>query len=172
MPSEFEKSDKRILDEICFGFFQPYKLAGMGEPWASKLDETLMLLKTEGIGAILTLTEEDPYGERYRDTGLLHHHEPIDDCEPPSSFDSMDRAVAFIDGSLAQDCGVAVHCLEGRGRTGTVLAAWVGLKEKLDQPAAVERVYAGRFHTIITPSQRAFLEQYLNAKGKPHTMTR
>jgi len=161
-----KKPDKDILCEIRFGFIHPYKLAGMAEPWAAKVDETLEALKGKGIGAILTLTEDNPYGKRYRNAGLLHHHEPVNDCEPPPSIESMERAVTFIDDSLSRDCAVAVHCLEGRGRTGMVLAAWVGLKEELDSEAAVDRMYKARFHTIITPSQRNFLDKYLNGKNE------
>ena len=161
---EIEESDD-ILAEIRFEFFHPYKIAAMGEPWAMKVDRTLQLLKENGIGAILTLTEDDPYGERYEAAGFIHHHEPIEDCEPPT-IGAMNRIIKFINSCLAGNHAVAVHCLEGRGRTGTVLAAWVGLKESLDVPQAIERVYKARFHTVITPSQRTFLVAYLNRKNK------
>ena len=165
-----EKEDKpevhaeNILAEIRFEYFPSYKLAGMAEPWAMKVNRTLQLLKENGIGAILTLTEDDLYGKKYLRAGLLHHHEPIEDCEPPT-VEAMDRAIRFIDSCIAQNRAVAVHCLEGRGRTGVVLAAWVGLKESLDAAQAVERVYKGRRECVITPSQRDFLQKYLNGKN-------
>jgi atypical dual specificity phosphatase len=74
----------------------------------------------------------------------------------------MDRAMRFIDNCLEEGRGVAVHCMEGRGRTGTVLAAWLGRKESLSPQDAIRRMYDLRDHTIITPTQRAFLERYLN----------
>jgi atypical dual specificity phosphatase len=158
-------TNRQILDEIRFAYLHSYRVAGMSEPWSMKMERTLTLLKDQGIGAILTLTEDNLYGTDYRAAGFLHHHEPIEDCEPPST-DGMDRALAFINDCLEEGHGVAVHCLEGRGRTGTVLGAWLGLRETLSPQDAIRRVYDLRERTIITPSQRAFLHRYLNGTGR------
>ena len=158
-------NDLQILEEIRFGFLHPYNVAGMGEPWSMKIDQTHRFLQSQGIRAVLTLTEDDLYGERHRIAGFLCHHEPIDDCEPPSAA-GMDRAVGFIDTCLEKRFGVAVHCLEGRGRTGTVLGAWIGLKESLDPESAIKRIFELRPYTVLTPSQRSFLYRYL---GIPRT---
>ncbi len=151
-----------ILSEIRFGYLYPYKLAGMGEPWIEKMPDTHTLLKQKGISAILTLTEEDTYGALHKKAGFLHFHEPINDCEPPS-VEGMNRALDFIDTCLDRDAGVAVHCLEGRGRTGTILCAWLGIKEQLLPEQAIERINTLRFHTVLTPSQKSFLTEYLGA---------
>ncbi len=157
-----------VLKEIRFGYLDPYRVAGMSEPWSLKMETTLCLLKEEGIGAILTLTEDNLYGTEYRAAGFVNHHEPIEDCEPPS-MEGMDRAIGFINNCLEEGYGVAVHCLEGRGRTGTVLGAWLGLEESLGPQDAIKRVYELREHTIITPTQRSFLHQYLRDKrGTEH----
>jgi atypical dual specificity phosphatase len=153
-------NNDKILEEIRFGFLSPYKIAGMGEPWSMKLDLTFQLLKQKGIGAILTLTEDDLYGPDYVKSGFIHHHEPIDDCEPPDNG-GMDRAIGFIDSSLKNNIGVSIHCYEGRGRTGTILCGWIGLKESLEFEDALKRLYELRPHNVITPSQRAFLSDYL-----------
>jgi len=152
----------QILDEIRFSYLHTYRVAGMSEPWSTKMAPTLALLKEQGIGAILTLTEDNLYGEEYTAAGFLNHHEPIDDCEPPS-MEGMDRAIGFINNCLDEGHGVAVHCLEGRGRTGTVLAAWLGCEESLSPQDAIRRMYDLREHTIITPTQRSFLDRYLSA---------
>ncbi len=154
--------DHPVLREIGFGYLLPYRVAGMAEPWVAKMETTLRLLREAGIGAILSLTEENLYGGRYLAAGFRHHHEPIEDCEPPSP-EGMDRAIAFIESCLGEGQGVAVHCLEGRGRTATVLAAWLARRESLDVQEAIRRLVAARERTAITPSQRAFLERYLEA---------
>lgn len=153
--------DSRILTEIRFGFLHPYEVAGMGEPWHIKMKDTYRLLASQGIGAILTLTEEDLYGDLHRAAGFCHRHEPIDDTKPPTT-EGMDRALAFIDGCLGKDRGVAVHCQEGRGRTGTVLCGWIALKESLSPQEAIIRIHELRYDTVLTASQRAFLLEYID----------
>lgn len=162
---EISQFELRILKDIRFCFLHPYSVAGMGEPWSMKLEETQQILKKQGIDAILTLTEDDPYGKLHREAGFAHHHEPVDDCEPPST-EGMNRAIEFINSFLEKDIGVAVHCLEGRGRTGTILCAWIGLKESLSPEQAIRRIHELMIHAVITPSQRSFLKQYLvNSSG-------
>ena len=163
MIKDKNKPDREILDEIRFSFLHPYKVAGMAEPWLEKIGPTLELLRDRNIGAILTLTEDDLYGSRYMDAGFLHHHEPINDCEAPS-FKGMDGAVSFIDSTLAKGFGVAVHCLEGRGRTGTVLCAWLAIKESLEADEAIKRIHEMREYTVITDAQREFLNRYIKKK--------
>lgn len=153
-------SDLQILSEIRFGFLYPYKLAGMGEPWVSRIKRTFHLLKEEGIGAIVTLTEDNIYEDYYRESGFIQLHEPVDDYDAPS-FEGMDRMLLFIESCLNKDIGVAVHCAEGRGRTGTVLGAWLARKESLSPKDAIKRLYELRIHTALSPSQREFLHEYL-----------
>ena len=156
-----DNTDLMILSEIRFGFLHTYRVAGMGEPWSMKIDKTLQLLRDQGIGAILTLTEDDLYGKRYQDAGFLHFHEPIDDARAPT-MEGMDRSIEFINSSLQKDMGVVVHCVEGRGRTGIVLCAWLGLTEGLGPKGAILRVFELRSHTVLSPVQRSFIYQYLD----------
>ena len=152
-------SDK-CLARIFFGFVGTYRVAGMGEPWCAMLDKTFALLKQGKIGAILTLTEDDPFGHDYEVVGFAHHHEPIDDAEAPD-MPAMDRALEFIDAQIAKDHGVAVHCLEGRGRTGAVLCAWLAKTEGLNTQNAIARVRTLRPITALSLSQKAFLSSYI-----------
>ncbi len=148
------------LARIIFGFVGPYPIAGMGEPWHSYQDQTFALLKQAGIGAVLTLTEDDPFGQAYTDAGFLHLHEPIDDAYPPDP-PALERALAFIDSALAQNHGTAVHCLEGRGRTGVVLCAWLAKKEGLGPLDAIARLRNLRPFTALSPEQKDFLLSFL-----------
>jgi atypical dual specificity phosphatase len=149
-----------LIAELHFGFLGPYRVAGMGEPWSMKMEDTHWFLREQGLGAILTLTEDDLYGARHRAAGFLHWHEPVDDTEPPGRA-GMSRALDFIDACLKKETGVAVHCMEGRGRTGTVLCAWLGVTEALGAEDAVRRIFTLRPCTVLTPRQRSFLHQYL-----------
>jgi len=149
-----------LIDELRFGFVGPYRVAGMGEPWLGKMDTTHRFLRGQGVGAILTLTEDDLYGARHRAAGFRHLHEPVEDTEPPDRG-GLGRALRFIDGCLEQGTGVVVHCMEGRGRTGTVLCAWLAARERLEAKEAVRRIHALRPCTVLSPTQRAFLFRVL-----------
>ena len=149
-----------LLDQILFGLLGSYKVAGMGEPWKGKIRETLEALQENGIGSILTLTEEDYLEREYLAAGFLHLHAPIDDYEAPRP-ETLAMAVDFMENCLAQGVGVAAHCLEGRGRTGTVLAAWLARKEGLDGAEAILRVRSLRPVTALSPAQKQFLLDYL-----------
>ncbi len=161
MNNDWTSADLQILNETRFGFLGSYRVAGMGEPWSFKLERTFQLLKEMKIGAVLTLTEDDLYAQEYSKTGFVHLHEPIEDCEPPTVA-GMNRAIKFINSSLKKDLGVAVHCFEGRGRTGLVLGAWLGLHESLTPQEVLTKIYKLRVHSVITPSQRLFLARYLS----------
>lgn len=149
-----------LIKELRFGFVGDYPVAGMGEPWASKMEITHELLRSQGVGGILTLTEDDLYGRKHLEAGFLHFHEPVNDCEPPAP-EAMERALGFIDRCLARGTKVAVHCFEGRGRTGTVLTAWLAKEEGLGAAEAIHRIHELRRHTVLTPSQREFLFTFL-----------
>ncbi|MFO7965452.1 MAG: dual specificity protein phosphatase family protein [Desulfobacterales bacterium] len=150
-----------IMKELRFGFIGDYPVAGMGEPWASKIAGTHRLLRQAGIGAILCLTEEDLYGRRHVSAGFRYGHIPVEDTRPPA-LEAMEQAVSFIDHCLENGTGVAVHCLEGRGRTGTVLCGWLGMRESLNAANAVTRIRRLRPETVLTPTQKDFLVQFLD----------
>jgi len=154
-----------LAQDLRFGFLGPYRVAGMGEPWAERMGATHRFLREQGIGAILTLTEDDLYGARHRAAGFRHLHEPVEDTEPPGP-EGLRRALAFVDGCLALGTGVAVHCMEGRGRTGTVLCAWVAARESLGPEEAVRRIHGLRPCTVLSPAQRAFLFRVLEDGGR------
>lgn len=150
-----------LLQKIHFGFLPPYRVAGMGEPWMETMPRVHADLKAQGIGAILTLTEDNLYGDHHLRAGFRLHHEPMDDGEAPAAA-ALERAVAFIDFALEKGEGVAVHCLEGRGRTGTVLGAWLAARENLAGEDAILRLRSLRPYTALSLSQKSFLLDYLD----------
>jgi atypical dual specificity phosphatase len=88
------------------------------------LDEDLAWLRTEGVGAVLSLTETPlPAGALERH-GLAGLHLPVDDLTPPTPL-QLEHALGFIDEQMARGHAIAVHCLMGQGRTGTVLGAYL-----------------------------------------------
>lgn len=97
---------------------------GDAEAATQALDDDLAWLRGRGIGAVLSLTETPLTAGALTRHGLEGLHLPVDDLTAPTP-EQLDRALGFIDRQRARGRAVAVHCLVGQGRTGTVLAAYL-----------------------------------------------
>ena len=121
-----------VIDNVLAGCSRP----GVGRD--ADVDRDLSALRRHGIGALLTLTETGlPRGalERHGIRGL---HLPVDDFHAPTTTQMLD-ALAFLDDARAAGTAVAVHCLAGQGRTGTVLAAYL-IRGGLSSEQAINEV--------------------------------
>src|SRR4051812_20376522 len=114
-----------------FYWLVPNVLAGCGRPGyrgrsgtVEMLNADLAWLRQQGIGAILSMTESPLDAELLAQHGFDVLHLPVIDMTPPEP-DQIAAALAFIDGHRAHGRPVAVHCLMGQGRTGTILAAYL-----------------------------------------------
>ena len=102
------------------------ELAGCSRPGGrggGTLDADLDWLATQGIAAVVSLTEEPLTAGACAQHGLAELHLAVVDLTPPEP-EQIAAALEFIDWQLAHDRPVVVHCLVGQGRTGTVLAAY------------------------------------------------
>src|SRR5262249_47054677 len=88
------------------------------------LDADLDFLREQGVGAVLTLTETPLAEEALERAGLDSLHIPIVDMAAPSPL-QFEHALRFIDEQRGLGRRVAVHCLMGQGRTGSILAAYL-----------------------------------------------
>ncbi len=86
------------------------------------LDADLCWLRGKGIHALLSLTETPLDARTLHRSGFAALHLPVADLHAPTPA-QLHYALAFIDAQHVQGRAVAVHCLMGQGRTGTVLAA-------------------------------------------------
>jgi len=98
------------------------ELPGPAAEYAA-LDSDLAWLRRQGIHAVLSLTETPLAEDVVARHGLETLHLPVPDLTAPTPEQLM-RALLFIDTQRAHGRAVAVHCLVGEGRTGTVLAAY------------------------------------------------
>ncbi|MDA4125272.1 MAG: dual specificity protein phosphatase family protein [Thaumarchaeota archaeon] len=108
-----------------FVWIEKCRLAGSGYPASRSQVEWIA---DQGIGVILTLTEDALPAAWAQGLSIVTHHIPMNDHAAPGAA-ALDAAVSFIRGQLEQGESVLVHCLAGEGRTGCVLAAYL-IKEK------------------------------------------
>lgn len=97
--------------------------------------------------------------ERAAVLGVTVERRPIADMHPPESIEAMDAIVAWLD--RARTLGdVAVACMGGVGRTGTV-AACALVAAGWSSSDAVAEVRRVRHPTAVeTPAQMAFVSAY------------
>jgi|SRR5579883_552105 atypical dual specificity phosphatase len=117
-----------LVDGVLAGCSRPGGRGriGMGDatPDLRALAADLDWLRERGIGALLSLTETPLDGETLAASGIEALHLPIADLAPPTPQQFFE-ALEFIDRQRAQGRSVAVHCLMGQGRTGSILAAYL-----------------------------------------------
>ncbi|HEX6777849.1 MAG TPA: dual specificity protein phosphatase family protein [Ktedonobacterales bacterium] len=138
------------------------RFGGESDALLEKLDEDLAWLKQQGIGAVLSLTETPLSEDALARHGLEGLHEPVDDFHAPTPAQLM-RALEFIDWQRAQNRGVAVHCLMGQGRTGTVLAAYL-IRAGSSAEAAIQQLRAICPGAIGSQVQERALEDFARSR--------
>ena len=134
------------------------RVAAMPMPWPDEIDE----LPSHGVRGVLSLTERRPPGLPRE--GLRHLHLPVRDFTAPTQ-EQLTRAVAFMDGVLADGGAVVVHCAGGLGRTGTVIAAWL-VRHGWTAEAAVGEVRRRRPGSVETHEQEQAILRFARPGGE------
>ncbi|MCS6768693.1 MAG: dual specificity protein phosphatase family protein [Candidatus Nitrosocaldus sp.] len=130
-------------------------LAGSARPMS--VQEMEWVKQICGIRSIVSVIEE-PLPDAWLD-GIEYLHIPTLDGTAPDIGD-MDRAVEFIRRSMTNGRPVLVHCAAGKGRTGTILAAYMIKYEGLSAVDAIGRVRSMRPGSIQSSSQEMALLLY------------
>ncbi|RXN01109.1 Dual specificity protein phosphatase 23, partial [Acipenser ruthenus] len=138
-----------------FSWVEPNKLAGMALP---RMPAHYQYLLDNGIQHLVTLCERKP---PYHDTcpGVtLHHIRIMDFCSP--TMDQIKRFLAIVEEANAKGEGVAVHCLHGHGRTGTMLACYLVKNRKITGVDAIHEIRRLRHGSIETQDQEKTVVQF------------
>ena len=113
-------------------------------------------LRRQDVSAVLTLTEHAlPPAFLH---GFVSRHIPIRDFSAPR-IHQLHQCVQFLDECTDQGLSPVVHCTMGRGRTGTVLAAWL-IAHGTSVSDAIDEVRAVRDGAIETESQESILYDF------------
>lgn len=138
-----------------FVWVEKGRLAASGYP-ASR--QQLVWVRNAGIDSVLTLTEKPLPVEWFSGLGLNVMHVPMKDHAPPS-VQSLEAAVARVEGELEAGRTVLVHCLAGVGRTMCVISAYLMKSRSMTVAQALEfvrRIKPGS----VEPSQEDSLLKY------------
>lgn len=122
-----------------FRWLVPGRIAGCAKPGVvSPVDHDLALLKRMGITLLINLTEHDFPADALARHGLKGFAVKIEDRRaPPLLWAKL--LLAKMERFLRDGENIAVHCLAGLGRTGTVLCGWL-IREGLTAEEALRRL--------------------------------
>lgn len=142
----------------------PGKLAGVRKPTADEILE----LQTAGVGAIVSVMDDHTNLDLYEQVGIPHRWLPTQGGTPPG-LEQIQELQDFVDEQNGLGHGVAVHCSNGRRRTGTMLAAYL-IQSGLDFDQAMQKLLAAKPDVDLRDAQVKFL-QLLATKSVPDEVT-
>jgi atypical dual specificity phosphatase len=139
------------------------KLAGCGIP--TSLREIKWLAKEHGIRSIITIKEKPLSSEWFKSSGIGegkidYFHLSIEDYGAPS-LEELDYVVNYISIQIDNGRPVMVHCSGGKGRTGTILAAYLLKKRNvLNAYQAINKLRKIRGESIQSKDKENILFDY------------
>ena len=141
------------------------KLAGCGLPVT---DDEFEWLVQRGIKSIVTVREVPLPSDWFEDRDVSYLHLRVEDFGAPS-IEELDASVNFIEQQLQNERPVMVHCAAGKGRTGTVLAAFLVKNEKLSAEQAIEKlrtIRPGSVQSVVQETAVSMYEKFIKSKEK------
>lgn len=132
-----------------------YGTVPQGKTLMESIDDDLRWLRSQGIGAILSLTETPLPTDALERHEIAALHLPIDDQTAPTQVELL-AALDFIDQQRVIGRAVLVHCRIGEGRTGSILAAYL-IRQGATPEDALAQLRAIRPGAVSAPSQREAL---------------
>jgi len=171
-------SSKISASPTNFSWVIKDKLAGSGLPINFKQFEWLI---KNGITTIITLREV-PLPSKWFNTNhevqntklktivnynsINYFHLYVEDYNSPTIND-LHKTVIYIENQIKTGRKVLVHCAAGKGRTGTLLAAYLLKKDKLSPQESIKKIRKLRPGSIQTKIQEETIYHYyhfLNSK--------
>jgi atypical dual specificity phosphatase len=156
----------RVADRPTnFGWVLDGKLAGSGLPMT--YSQFFWLIK-HGIKTIITVREVPLPSNWFTDSiknidsdNINYLHLSVEDFGAPS-IEEIDSTVDYIQRQIDNRKPVMVHCAAGKGRTGTILAAYLLKNENLTAEQAIKKIRNLRPGSIQSNIQEMTISMYEN----------
>jgi atypical dual specificity phosphatase len=136
-----------------FSWMESSVIAGCGKP-ESVVE--LEAAKKMGVAAIVSLTSTPLNPDVINRLGFAYLHSPL--VNMPST-QQLTQITQFIDSQKSQSHPVLVHCGEGKGRTGMVLAAYL-VCQGMHSDDAIRLVREKRPGSIQTAEQENLIHDF------------
>jgi atypical dual specificity phosphatase len=154
----------RVADRPTnFGWVLDGKLAGSGLPMT--YSQFFWLIK-HGIKTIITVREVPLPSNWFTDSiknidsdNINYLHLSVEDFGAPS-IEEIDSTVDYIQRQIDNRKPVMVHCAAGKGRTGTILAAYLLKNENLTAEQAIKKIRNLRPGSIQSNIQEITMSMY------------
>ena len=138
------------------------RLAGLPGPAFMEWD--FARLRKMGYSVVVSLECDRLNTFEIEDAGFEHKKICIEDFTAPT-FDQINEFVRFVEAKITEGKKVLVHCYAGRGRTGTMLGAFL-IHRGMSAEAAIREIRErageayGTVRGVIEPEQEETLRQY------------
>jgi protein-tyrosine phosphatase len=149
-------SYERLGGQVWFSEIRPHLWLGGAPTYERDLEDLLAL----EIRAIVDMrAEREAYEDWFREHDIAFRRYRVPDVTVPDES-ILDDAVAWMDERLAEGRRVLVHCAKGRGRSATVLAAYLMKTEGLTFDEVEELLTSRRSLVKLQERHRRVLESW------------
>ncbi len=136
----------------------PDKLAGVRKPMAEELAGLQVAM---GIGAIVSVLDDSSNLDLYQQVKIPYLWLPTQGGTPPNR-EQVQELRGFVDSQNLLGLAVAVHCTNGKRRTGTMLAAYL-ISSGLSYLDAMQIIHSAESDIDLREAQTSFLKNLAGA---------